>query len=297
MAGSRRGNPWIFPIILTGLAVGVLGAMGWQRWQRLHMPVHTAPPSPAPVRHAPASGTHAVIDAAGYLLGGWNDGDWVSAREMAPNLTGKERYRLYTLTGFIGEARGSRAKPDETTDVGITLSPEFTPQDNEEVIGIAGDWDALPRVPNSLPTKDTELYIAVRQVLDRNHLPDAPVHITQALRVDLDGDGHDETLISATVPRPEYPDTATQAGDYSLVLLERREQGRMDSSVLSGQYIAQAGTGELPLAFSVAGVLDVNGDGIQEIIVNSRYYEGGGKTVFSLNHGAVEGAFANNWGL
>ena len=128
---------------------------------------------------------------------------------------------------------------------------------------------------------------------------DPKVQITRILRVDLDGDGEEEVLISATnyftedksdhsaAPFPEAPIESPRPGSYSIVILRRVVGGKVQTQLVAGEIYAKTE----PVAahvYNVAAVLDLNGDGKLEVIVDSFYYEGGQTTIYRCQPDKIE---------
>jgi hypothetical protein len=102
----------------------------------------------------------------------------------------------------------------------ISLSPK--PKDG--VIGLAAHWNALPRQPLVVDATQPVYVEAVREFLKARGIKDPKVRITCILRIDLEGDGEDEVLISATnyfTNANEVPIQAPSRGSYSIVILRR----------------------------------------------------------------------------
>jgi hypothetical protein len=125
------------------------------------------------------------------------------------------------------------------------------------------------------------------------------VKITQHLRVDLDGDGNEEVLLAAT----NYPSAegsaprAATAGSYSFVALRRVIDGKVSKQILSGEFYrkAQDFNALPPNVHEVAGILDLDGDGKMEIILNWQYYEGDGTTAWKLGSKKAEKVLEIAW--
>jgi len=66
------------------------------------------------------------------------------------------------------------------------------------VIGLAAPWNALPRKPGIADTTQSVYVGAVRDFLKARGIADPKVQITRILRIDLDNDGEEEVLVSAT---------------------------------------------------------------------------------------------------
>jgi hypothetical protein len=130
------------------------------------------------------------------LLGGTVNGKWRESYEIGPVLEGGERYRLYDLTRCLGSATGTKPKRNE--DFGyqeMELSP--LPKSLEGLIAVGGEWNGLPRVPRALPLDGPVYREAVAALLKTKGIAKPDVTIRQLLRVDLEGDGPEEVLITA----------------------------------------------------------------------------------------------------
>lgn len=238
----------------------------------------------------------------GILLGGVANGKWASDEQMARHLPGGERYRLYTMTKFLGEARGAKPRPgdDAPTSHAFLVTVRPAPPSDSAVIAVGGAWNALPRVPR-LEGVDQPLYReVVREILRQKGIAEPQVHITQVLRVDLDGDGTDEVLISATNDRPNRISAHNpQPGDYSVVVLRRLVAGKVKSTVVAGEYfVRQRYEGEAaPNILSVAAVLDLNGDGAMEVLVGWEYHEGSGIEAYVVHGTKARRVFGSGAGV
>ncbi|MHB9110106.1 MAG: hypothetical protein ACYDCO_23900 [Armatimonadota bacterium] len=248
----------------------------------------------------PAPGTHPVIDAGMEMLfGGSVDGEWLGGETMMPKVNGGERYRLYTATKYLGDGVGG--EPLVPEDGPAMSSPEISlktpvklPKDTC-VIGICGTWNALPRVPKAQSTKQQVYIDAVKAILKQHGLATAPVNITKLLRIDLEGDGTEEVLISATTPRKNYPDPSPRKNDYSMLILRKVVKGKVVTVLLNKEFYTKNEDFAAPNIFTIDAVLDVNGDGVMEVITGWRYYEGIGRSVYSI-HG-VKAEEVMGWGV
>ncbi len=251
--------------------------------------------------NTPYAATHPVVDVEnGYLLGGSAGGKWVSDTAAAKPLLGGEMYRLYSATRALGTARGTKPQ-GQGAPCPETLSVDVTPKPAPEArIAVAGAWNALPRVPQILPTTSPVYREVVRKELAQHGLTKLTVKIDQIWRVDLDGDGRDEILISANNyaydTQGVSPPSASRAGDYSLLLVRRIVSGRVRTFVLGEEYYTHAKTFNAPNDAHVAAVLDVNGDGKMEIIVHDRYYEGSGTSVFQMGANGFQSVLSSGCG-
>jgi hypothetical protein len=235
-----------------------------------------------------AQDVHPVVDVeTGCLLGGVAGGKWLEAEGIAPLIKGGEAYRLYTLKGPAGKVVGAAVDP--TGDpCGRTSNIAFSPK-AEKGFAVDARLNALPRFPLLMSTNDPTYRQVVAGIL-RNHGIKRPIiNITQLISIDLDGDGTQEVLISAThlaegISVAGGPMAIhAKPGDYSLVILRKLVRGRVQNIFLTEDYHPRkAQYDSTPYQFTVAAVLDVNGDGKMETIVHNEYYEGSGSTLYLI---------------
>jgi hypothetical protein len=119
----------------------------------------------------------------------------------------------------------------------------------------------------------------VRVFLKTKGIEQPKVKIENIVRVDLDGDGEEEVLISATnyFTKDRVP-MRSPAGSYSMVLLRRVVAGEVETQLIEGEFYPKAYTEteefNTPNAYIVIAVLDLDGEGKMEVVVASNYYEG-----------------------
>jgi hypothetical protein len=215
----------------------------------------------------------------GYFLGGSAGGRWLKPEAAAGSIPGGEHYRLYSLAGEVGGSVGSKPAKGEAPCAHtwyVTLSP--FPQGRGNLVAVAGPWNAMPRAVKITDTQQQVYKEATAEILKSKGIANPQVILTQVIRVDLDGDGVEEVLVSATnYARRESGIGVTRharAGDYSLVFLRKKVQGKMVTSIIAGEFYPKAKEIDVPSEYKVIGVLDLNGDGIMEIVLSGQYYEG-----------------------
>jgi hypothetical protein len=250
---------------------------------------------PAKAQKKSDSGVHPAVDVQnGCLLGGTARDKWMADTAIAPLLKGGENYRLYTLKGPASEAVGTKPKEGETPCNGaqeVKLSP-----DTNEGFAVGGEWNAMPRAPQMLSVNDPVYRQVVAGILRKHGLARAKVNITQVLKVDLEGDGTDEVLISASyldggLNRNDGPMAVrVKKGDYSFVILRKVVGGKVLDIELAGEFYPRHREATAT-QYAVNGVLDLNGDGRMEVILSVDYYEGSSSTVFRINGARVDNVF------
>jgi len=241
--------------------------------------------------------------ATGYLLGGSAGGQWLKPEAAAPLIPGGEHYRLYTLTGEVGKSVGRKpAKGEEGPCADtwyVTLAP--FPTGLGSLVAVGGSWNAMPRAVKITSTEQRVYKEATAEILRSQGIANPRVNLTQVLRVDLDGDGVEEVLVSAS--NYEKPGSGggltpdARAGDYSLVFLRKVFQGQVVTRIIAGEYYPKAKKFNAPAAHRVIGVLDLNGDGILEIVLSGRYYEGDWVDAYRVEGAKVIKLFSMGCGL
>ena len=249
------------------------------------------------------------------LLGACISGKWVAADELQDNtkyhahrIWGGHECAIYGFSGHEGNGimtaihkdhpeefndRGPEADSlvyDVQTENGRTLSL------GSARLAFIGNVEAMPRRSTMLSADDKTCRDAVKRVLTRQGLRNATPHIMQIVRVDLDGDGNEEVLITSQnilkeskafaswgkdtsfqMELPVPPDS--HKGDYSLVLLRKEVNGTVRDIVLSSFIALRNGTPVDPewkpaILHKICLCADLNGDGNMEVIIGQRYYEG-----------------------
>ena len=226
-----------------------------------------------------------------YVIGGHADGQWLSSEAAGKHLSAPATtYRVFTLEGEVGKVIGAKAAPDVDLcpDVWLQkISNESASDTRRHAIGVQAAWDPMPRKSHA-PSLTQEVYVqAMQAVLIGQGIERPEVKLTQLLRVDLDGDGADEVLTSATRYLTSDVPSAPRAGDYSVVTLRRVVGTQVETQYVSGEVYAKADLNAAPNSYEVAGLLDCDGDGSLEVLIRSTYYEGGGMQVWQMQKGKL----------
>ena len=246
-----------------------------------------------------AADLHPIVEVqSGYLFGATSNGKWIKAEEAAKSLPGETTYQVYGLTQSLGQAKGGKPKPSEEDVCSDVLMVSLSPKPEKGVIALAAPWNALPRKPR-IADRTQQVYVdAVRDFLKTKGIEQPKVKIENILRVDLDGDGEDEVLISATnyFSKDRVP-MRSPAGSYSMVLLRRQVAGKVETQLVEGEFHPKAYPGkgtdddarfDAPNVYEVIAILDLDGDGKMEVVVGSEYYEGGATTIYRCDPKKVE---------
>ncbi len=243
-----------------------------------------------------------ILDArSGYLLGGSQNGRWLSAKTAASGLKNGATYRVYSQRRVLGTGRATAPKsegaPCEQT-LFSKISPDFSRRAAQ--IALGGAHKPLTRAFRSENVNQVSYRNLVAGILRKNGIAKPKVQITQIWRVDLEGDGAQEVLLSAS-RKEDYGDpnriaSASRAGDYSLLLMRKINKGRAETQIIDSSFYPRAKTFNAPNFMTLAGVFDLNGDGKMEILARGFYYEGIWTTIYSVASGKAREVLSEGCG-
>ena len=225
---------------------------------------------------------------SGLIIGAHAGGKWLSSEQAGKALEPGRKYRLFTLTGKTGDAVGGQAAPNAEVCPDTWEQP-MQPTTEKSAIALAVPWNPMPRTAKA-SDKTQELYVkAAYDFLVGKGIAKPVVKITQLLRIDLNGDGEDEVLLSATNYPGEDGESPyhAEAGNYSFVLLRQVTDGKVQTKLIDGEFYPKASESQTPYRYEVSGLLDLDGDGRLEIVIYSAYYEGATVTVWRFDAGKL----------
>lgn len=232
-----------------------------------------------------------IIDLRlGGLLGGSQDGKWVEAGLAAESImdggidlfvfgfNGKEKTPIYSAKRAPVEDVCSdfyRIEMDIKDRLGLGL-------------GVNASWNPMPRFPKPIKTPTAAYKTAITNLLRKEGVKRPVVKTTQIFLIDLDGDGTEEALITATNITSEFG-VGWKAGEYSFVMLRKMTKDGVKDHLVDGN-IFKTGqdNGGAPNRYEISSIADLNGDGKMEVVIYSEYYEGAGAGAFEMRGGKLE---------
>jgi hypothetical protein len=150
------------------------------------------------------------------------------------------------------------------------------------MVAVLDGWNVTKRATTELPA-DAKFYRqAVTDWLAGEGVALAQIGTLQILRVDLEGDGTDEVFISAT--HLDDSQHTTKAGDYSIILM-RRVVGNdvVTTAIVKDVYRSKGPELTFPRTYTLANFIDLNQDGVLEVVLEIRAWEKFGASVFQIN--------------
>lgn len=232
------------------------------------------------------TGVVPIIDLRiGGLLGGVKDGKWIEAAAAAESIM---NYPVdFYVFGFDGKEKkmiySARRAPVE--DVCQDFYRTKIGMKERLGLGMAvnAGWNPMPRIPKRLSPQSPAYTAAVVAFLKKQSVTRPTVNITQLFSIDLDNDGVDEILITASNIRIR---TGWKAGEYSFSIVRKTTKTGVRDYLLDGNFFKQGEeNGGAPNRYEISSIADLNGDGKMEIVLYSEYYEGSNSGAFEMRNG------------
>jgi citrate lyase alpha subunit len=151
-------------------------------------------------------------------------------------------------------------------------------------IGSTAKWNPVPRKPKTIDRNNATYKIVIANFLKKKGIAKTTVKLTEAFRVDLEGDGVDEVVISATYYKKGLAASAA-AGDYSLVIVRKATGKAVTDYLLKGDFVTRRIDFGAPNEHRISAIADLNGDGKMEIVLSGAYYEGEFASAFEMRNG------------
>jgi hypothetical protein len=221
----------------------------------------------------------------GGLLGGVLKGKWIAPTKVAPTI-GKETE--FVLVGFRGVEEGgvTLGTKGEKEDVceDFTRFEFELKQDTGVAIGSIAKWNFVPRIPTTIAPNSSTYKTVVTNYLRKQGIAKPVVHIKEAFRVDLEGDGVNEVILSATYYKNGLAASAA-VGDYSFVIVRKAVGKVVTDHLLEGDFVLKKIDFGAPNEYHISAIADLNGDGKMEIVLSGSYYEGDFAFAFEMKNG------------
>lgn len=219
--------------------------------------------------------SHSII-----LLGGINETrGWLPAEDAFAYVSPAVNYDFFgpNLTAHVA---GRPLEFSPTCRNYFLGSSDIMP---DAMVGVASNWIVEKRATQDLSTDDPAYVQALGEWFQsRGSSPDE-IRITRVLQADMEGDGVNEVLLSAS----SFKDPSghmTETGDYSVVLM-RKVVGNdvVTVPLISEYYVASGPELSYPNTYTLMEAIDLNQDGTLEVVVEVHRWEGGGGIVYRVD--------------
>lgn len=217
-----------------------------------------------------------------YLLGGAQNGKWLTAETVAPLIPKRTEMVFVNLQGVVkngaslnntGEENG--ACPENKL---MRLEPENA---SGFAVGANAGWKLVPRTPQTIGVANKTYRRAAADFLRTKGIARTKINLRQIFEIDLEGDGQAEILITGNFYQKGNMEAQTP-GDYSFALLRKTVNGRVENILIDGEFFTRRDYYDPPNTRRILAVADLNGDGRMEIVLDTHYYEGSWKQVFEI---------------
>lgn len=219
------------------------------------------------------------------LLGGVQNGRWIAPTRVAPKMQSETEFVLVGWNG-VEEGGVTLGKKGEQEDVcqDFTRFEFELQQDHGVAIGSTAKWNPVPRIPKTIDLNNATYKTVVTNFLRRKGIARPVVQIKEAFRVDLEGDGVEEVVLSATYYKKGLS-SAAAVGDYSFVIVRKAIDKIVTDHLLQGDFIFKKVDFGAPTENHISAIADLNGDGKMEIVLYGFYYEGDFASAFEMKNG------------
>ena len=229
------------------------------------------------------------------VLGGGLDGEMVDAMTITPLMTHKQEYTLLTVKGIsdlvlsIGRP-AEESKEDDgcagTFQQELSLDPNKLGNYQVAILGRGEELkQTLPKKIEILTPTDAAYQKIVSDYLKEGGLDNPQISIRQLVKTDLDSDGVDEVVLNASRTERDL----ARKGEYSVMLVHKKSATSSKLyEVLSDITVEDSDDPSDVWENTIAGIVDIDGDGIMEIVVYSSFYFGDAWQVLRLKDGAVD---------
>jgi len=221
------------------------------------------------------------------LLGAHHNHRWVEAAKVNKFPSFPRKYFTTSLNGKPQILITDSRPVHESTPCPETYRIQFNPVDevlDEEFIAVSHN-QAKPARFRQL--NDTQIYHkSIAKLLVSKGIARPKIRIQQIIQLDVQSDGVDEVLISASylaaqtsgellVDVPSW----VKSNDYSILVLRQVVNGKVEMKIIEEDIHLNVTYDEFspppsPAQYKIIGILDVNGDGRLELVTRSLVQQG-----------------------
>lgn len=235
-----------------------------------------------PTNFSPVLYGEKLYDSEFFLLvGGVSRDAWLTPDESVARFSGKVTYSLNTMAQKSKYFVWGNAPEFSSPCKIYTLSTDAR-LDEAGFVGVVDGWDVTKRDVAILSDNGEYYQQAVTDWLIGEGVTAPQIGSLQILRVDIEGDGTDEVFLDAS--HLDASQHTTEAGDYSIVLM-RKVVGNFVLTIplINDIYTSQQEEITFPQIYSIANFIDLNQDGVLEVVIDVQKWEGYGAIVYQID--------------
>lgn len=213
------------------------------------------------------------------LLGGVSRDGWFLPEVSVSRFAGEATYSLNSMQYQSKYFVWGRAPEFSPTCATYSIRTDADP-DEAGFTAVLDGWSA-----NKYPVAEVADQLYYQRIVDRwlqSQGIDSPQPgVLQVLETNLEADSDAEIFISAT--HLDASQHMTQFGDYSVILMLKVVDNEMVTTQVIGD-VYRSATAELtfPRTYTLANFIDLNQDGVQEVVVDVHRWEGLGAIVYQV---------------
>jgi len=215
------------------------------------------------------------------LLGGVSRDAWITPDESVERFSGEVTYSLHNMEYVDKYFLWGKAPEFSPTCKVYTIGADAG-LDEAGFVATLDGWNVTKRDVTEL-SADGEFYQqVVTDWLTEKGVSKPQLDSIHVYRVDLEGDGTDEIFISAS--HLDDSQHTTKAGDYSIILMRKVIGNNAVTDLVVGDvYDSKDQEITYPRTYSLANFIDLNQDGVLEVVVSFQKWEGFGASVFQID--------------
>lgn len=228
-------------------------------------------------------------DSYEWLLGAWKNGKWVTGKSVAQQIQ-QQSWNIQGLRTGVEKTKSQQPTKTDQMSCGDMVFVHIPTQQKTKQYRLATSpqINTRPRNIKIFPNTHKTYQNIVRKELLKLGIETPKANITNIIRMDLDGNGTEEVILSASYyhhPSKSKknhfyrPPARASVGDYSLLLLRSLQNGKVKTTFLHKDIFIKKAKDDawlMPTLANIASIADLNGDGRMELVIWESYYEGTG---------------------
>jgi hypothetical protein len=217
------------------------------------------------------------------VIGGAQAGNWLPASAIAEQIEFEQAFDVYAPSGFagVGKAKDYSIPLVNPRCGEAYIGTDFS-LDTPYLVGVKQGWQVGYRAWRAIPVDTPVYYGAVADWLRSQGFGLPAVQINRIVLVDLENDGVDEVFINAAYFKDASGHMAEQ-GDYSIILMRKLVGAEVVTvPVVAELYTNPTADQVFPYTYSLVNLLDLNQDGILDLVVEADRWEVNGALIYQV---------------